>query len=290
MKLKWVSGILFLGLYACGNRESYPVSSLESAPEATIAESPTVESGYYFSDGIKIFYKIYGEGKPMILAHGWGANTESNWEFTGWINKLKPYRKVISIDVRGHGKSEKPHESFVYSYSALSNDVIAVMDHLGIEKADFMGYSMGAFMGAYLLGQHSERFSSMILAGIGDETKESADLSYLIAGTLRAGKIIADFFQVSDPHFDLEALALSCLQMWPEGYPRKLGGPGLAQAQTAVLVVNGSDDRPYVHTDQDFVNLIPRAKLLEIPGKNHLTVLQDKRFFNGVIKWLEASH
>ena len=162
------------------------------------------------------------------------------------------------------------------------------MDHLGIEKADLMGYSMGAFMGAYLLGHHSERFSAMVLGGIGDENQASANLSYLIAGALRAGKLFTDFFRISDPHFDMEALALSCLQMWPEGYPRTLAGPGISQAQTRVLVINGEDDRPYSETDQDFVALIPQGTLTTIPGRNHLTVFLDPRFNQAVLEFISA--
>jgi pimeloyl-ACP methyl ester carboxylesterase len=255
-----------------------------------IANEADVSSGFTTSDGFKIFYKTYGEGYPIVLVHGWGASTQSNWEYTGWIEKLRPFRKIISIDVRGHGQSDKSYDQSVYSYGAMSNDVLAVMDHLGIEKADLMGYSMGAFMGAYLLGHHSDRFSAMVLGGIGDETQKSADLSYLIAATLRAGKRISDFFRISDPHFDMEALALSCLQMWPEGYPRTLAGPGVAQAETRVLVINGGDDLPYADTDQDFVALIPRGTLRTIPHRNHLTVFLDRRFERAVLNFLSSTN
>jgi pimeloyl-ACP methyl ester carboxylesterase len=284
MKLGLISLVMSLTLFCCGKDGSNPESGQIS--KINSIDGSLVTTGYITSEGLKIYYKIYGEGEPLILAHGWGSNTEINWEYTGWIKQLKPYRKIISLDIRGHGKSDKPHNNRAYSYSELSKDVIALMDHLAIEKADFMGYSMGAFMGAYLLGNHSERFHSMVLVGIGDETPESAGLSNYIASALRAGKLFGDFFKVSDPHYDLEALALSCLQMWPEGYPRKLGGPGLATAATSVLVVNGSDDKPYVHTDQDFVSLLPKGQLLTVPGTNHLTVLLDQRFITAVIDWL----
>jgi pimeloyl-ACP methyl ester carboxylesterase len=220
------------------------------------------------------------------LVHGWGADTETNWVYSGWVEKLTPFRRVISIDVRGHGKSDKPHQQELYSYAAMSRDVIALMDQLNIERADFFGYSMGAFMGAYLLGHHGERFSSMVLGGIGDETQQSADLSYYIAAALRAGKLVGDFFHVTDPRFDLEALALSCVEMWHDGYPRKLGGAGLMQTSNPVLVINGGQDYPYVQTDQDLVDMIPGARLFRIPGKNHLTAFLDKRFDEAVLGFL----
>lgn len=278
MKFKWILFALFLGLNACGSKDE--------TWETKSADGSRITEGYLQSDGIKIYYKVVGEGRPIILVHGWGANTEMNWVNTGWVDALKPFRKVISLDVRGHGKSEKPHDQNIYGYEAMSHDVLALMDHLGIEKADYIGYSMGSFMGASLLGKHSDRFTSMILGGIGDETQESSDLSYYIAAALRAGKLVTDFFHVTDLNFDLESLALSCLKMWPEGYPRKLGGPGLMETKVPVLVINGSEDKPYVYTDQDFANMIPNAQLQTISGTNHLNTFTDKRFLEAALNFI----
>jgi pimeloyl-ACP methyl ester carboxylesterase len=281
MKVKWMIFALSMLLASCGT----PHDDQPSSPQSS--DSLEDHSGYFSSDGLQIFYRVVGKGHPMVLVHGWGTNGEINWEKTGWVEKLRSHRKLIILDVRGHGKSDKPYDQKVYSYSTMAHDVLGVMDHLAIEKADFIGYSMGSFMGAYLLGHYPERFTTMVLGGIGDETKLSADLSYAIAAALRVGKVIGDYFHVSDPHFDLESLALSCLQMWPEGYPRQLGGPGLLQTKTPVLVINGAADKPYVDTDEDLIKVIPRAQLIRIPGKNHLTTFQDKRFFPAVSHWLQ---
>ena len=123
--------------------------------------SPTPEpvaEGDAESDGLRIRYRLYGSGYPLVLVHGWGADTLSNWVETGWIAALAPLRQIIALDVRGHGDSDKPQAGDVYSYAALSRDVLAVMDALGIERADYLGYSMGAFMGAWLLGHESRGF------------------------------------------------------------------------------------------------------------------------------------
>ena len=124
-------------------------------------------SGKVNSEGYEIHFSVTGEGSPMLLVHGWGADASSNWETTGWVDTLLKLRQVISIDVRGHGRSAKPHALEPYSYAAMCQDVLAVMDALGVEQADYLGYSMGAFMGAFLLGHHPLRFRSMVLGGIG---------------------------------------------------------------------------------------------------------------------------
>jgi pimeloyl-ACP methyl ester carboxylesterase len=161
----------------------------------------------------------------------------------------------------------------------MARDVINLMDHLNLEKSDLFGYSMGAFMAVYLLGHHREKFTSMILGGIGDESEESKDANF-IADALRAqdpsqiinplGKLYRNYFD-SNPNNEREALALSVLQMWPEGYPIQLGGIDLANVDIPVRIINGEQDYPYVETDQDLANTIPGSQLLRIPNKDHLT-------------------
>ncbi len=254
--------------------------------------------GFFLSDGMRIHYEEYGSGPPLVLVHGWGANTESNWIDPGWVDALEATHRVISLEPRGHGKSDKPYRADAYSYSAMSRDVLALLDHLEIEKADYMGYSMGAFMGAYLLGHYPNRFNAMILGGIGDEREESANACIAIAEALRAPDMASidsplgrayRAYAESIPDNDLESLALSALQMWPEGYPLKLGGEGLRRALNPVLVVNGSADHPYVDSDDALAGAVPNAQLVTIPGTNHLSTVADPRFKQAVLAFL-AGH
>ncbi len=255
------------------------------------------QSGFVNSDSFQIYYERFGAGPPMILVHGWGADTESNWVDTGWIEVLKKYRSIISIDVRGHGQSDKPHAIDPYSYAAMSRDVLVVMDTLKIDKADFMGYSMGSFMGAYLLGHHPDRFTSMILGGIGDETELSAAQGSVIAQALRAqdessiedpaARRIRTYVE-RDPNADLESLAFSAARMWPEGYPLKIAGSNIADARFPVLIVNGEKDYPYVDTADRLAEALPNGRHLRIPGTDHLSTVTDDRFKEAVIDFLTS--
>ena len=254
-------------------------------------------SGFVDSDGLNIHFERFGTGPPMVLVHGWGADTRSNWLDSGWIEVLKTHRTVISIDVRGHGKSEKPYALDPYSYAAMSQDVVAVMDALKIHKADFMGYSMGSFMGAYLLGHNPERFTSMVLGGIGDETELSAAQGTAIAQALRApdlasvdnpaGKSIRRFVE-SNPHNDLESLAYSALKMWPEGYPLEIAGPNIVRARFPVLIVNGEHDHPYVDSADRLAEALPNGRHLKVPATDHLTTVTDQRFKQAVVDFLTS--
>lgn len=247
------------------------------------------------SAGLQIHYECFGAGRPIVLAHGWGSDLRHNWLETGWVDALRATRRVIALDCRGHGLSDKPHAQALYSYREMSRDVLRVMDRLQIARADFLGYSMGSFMGACLLGDAPQRFSAMLLGGIGDETPESADACRAIAAGLRAPRAeaivdplgrAARAFVAANPHSDLEALALSALQMWPEGYPLRLAGTRLSELDLPVLVVNGADDQPYVRSDERLVAAIPGARLVRIPGRDHLSVVADPRFRAAVIGFL----
>ncbi len=254
--------------------------------------------GFADCDGLQIHYTSFGAGRPIVLVHGWGTDLQHNWVETGWVEALRPIRRVIALDCRGHGLSAKPRAQAVYGYRAMSGDVLGVMDQLGIAKADFLGYSMGAFMGVCLLADHRERFGSMILGGIGDETPKSAGACVPIASGLRAADpdAIVDpigraarAYAAANPNNDLEALALSALEMWPEGYPLQLAGSGLKDVDIPVLVVNGSEDQPYVRSDERLVAAIPGARLCRIPGADHLTAVADPRFREAALDFLRRA-
>ena len=244
---------------------------------------------------MRIHHEQRGAGYPIVLVHGWGVDARRNWIDTGWVTALERLRRVVLLDVRGHGRSEKPRVQEAYGYRAMSEDVLQVMDDLDIETADFLGYSMGAFIGAALLGSHAHRFRSMILGGIGDETVESAATSHVIAEALRAedpagisdrvGRAYRAFVD-ADPTSDREALALAALEMWPDGHPVELGGPGLHHADVPVLIVNGSNDHPYVDTAHILVGALRDPNLVIIPGADHLGALTDPQFRSAVLDFL----
>lgn len=252
-------------------------------------------SGFFDSDGLKIHYEVFGGGEPIVLVHGWGVDLKKNWVESGWVEALRPMRKVVALDCRGHGRSGKPHEQAAYSYGTMARDVLHLLDHLKLPKADLFGYSMGAFMAVHLLGHERGRFSSVIMGGIGDETEQSKDAGF-IAEALRAkdpSRIMNPAgwayraYVGSDPNNDLEALALAALQMWPEGYPLVLGGPGLDAVDIPVLIVNGQQDA-YEVTAGQLSAAIPGARRVTIPGTDHLSVVPDARFKSAVLSFLQA--
>lgn len=120
---------------------------------------------YVNNDGIKIHYKIDGDGQPLMLVHGFAGSLE-NWYDYGYAQVLRKNYKLILVDARGHGRSDKPYEVGDYNAEVLANDFSAVLDGLGLEKAHYLGYSMGSNIAFRCIARHVlDRFDSFILGG-----------------------------------------------------------------------------------------------------------------------------
>ncbi len=291
-------------LSACARADSPSGVASSKAPAQTTSTAASLvaprdgETGLADSDGHQIHCEVRGLGDPAEAVHGWSGHTESDRKTIGWVDALVEVRQVVAVDIRGRGDSDEPHHRSACSHEPMGGDVIAVMDELGIERADLVGYSLGAFSGVHLVGHESDRFSSAVLMGIGDETPATIASAPVIADALRAGdpSEITDpggqFYRALvsvDPRNDPEALAAAALQMWPEGFPSELGGPGLTNVSIPVLIMNGANDLPYADTDQDLVALIGGAALVEIPDADHYSVLADPRFKDEAVAFLGAN-
>src|ERR1700754_947233 len=110
-----------------------------------IGMTPEIRTGTFRSDDADIAYLDAGDGAPIVLVHGFASTKETNWVAPGWVDTLtRAGRRVIALDDRGHGASSKLYDPARYHTALMAEDVRALMDHLRIERADLMGYSMGA--------------------------------------------------------------------------------------------------------------------------------------------------
>src|SRR5579885_2046619 len=150
-----------------------------------------------FDNGaVEIAYLDEGEGDPIVLVHGFASTKNVNWVYPTWVSDLrKNGRRVIALDNRGHGESAKLYDSAEYSIPKMASDVVALMDHLDIPRADVMGYSLGARMTAWLGLTSPERLRSAILGGIGMAMIDGGGPGENVAAALEAPSLD----EVSDP-------------------------------------------------------------------------------------------
>jgi hypothetical protein len=123
-------------------------------------------AGSFDSAGVKIAYVEAGEGEPVVLVHGLYSSAMMNWEMPGIFDLLAKHYRVVALDLRGHGNSEKPEDESAYG-EPMVDDVVRLMDHLKIEKAHIAGYSLGGIIVMKLLVEHPERVTSATLGGMG---------------------------------------------------------------------------------------------------------------------------
>jgi len=124
-------------------------------------------------DGVEIAFLDEGEGEPIVLVHGFASNKEVNWVAPGWVTALtRAGRRVVALDNRGHGESAKLYDPADYHSAIMAEDVRALIEHLGLPRADVMGYSMGARIAAFLALAHPDRVRSAVLGGLGSRLVE----------------------------------------------------------------------------------------------------------------------
>jgi pimeloyl-ACP methyl ester carboxylesterase len=238
---------------------------------------------------VEIAFLNAGEGEPIVLVHGFASSKEVNWVRPSWTTTLLGAgRRVIALDNRGHGESTKLYEPADYHTALMAEDVRALLDHLRIERADIMGYSMGARIAAFLALRHPQRVRSLILGGLGIKLVEGAGLPESIAEALEAPTIgdvkdpIGHMFRAfaDQTKADRRALA-ACIR----GSRQVLTREQVAAIDAPTLVAVGGKD-PIAGSAPELARLFPHGQALEIPNRDHMLAVGDKVFKAAVVRFL----
>lgn len=241
------------------------------------------------SDGVRIAYDSVGTGDPVLLIHGFASSARINWVTTGWVKTLSEAgRRVITIDNRGHGESEKLYDPALYEATGMAEDARRLLDHLDIPGADIMGYSMGARITAFLTIGHPQRVRSAVIAGMAGNIFRGVDTSDVIADALDAdssdditvpmARVFRSFAEKTGS--DLKALA-ACMRAGRPPVQRE----DLARISCPVLVVAGEED-DVSGPVAPLVDAIPGAAGLTLPGRDHMKAVGDLNYKRGVVEFL----
>lgn len=245
---------------------------------------------HFSSDGIDIAYRDLGAGEPILLVHGFASNSQVNWVSTGWANTLvSDGRRVIAMDVRGHGESAKLYEPAVCSLATMAGDAANLIDHLGIACADVLGYSMGARIAVVLALDHPGKVRSLVIGGMGANMVEARDDEEPIAQALEAESDEAVTSEVGRGYrafaqrtgSDLRALAAV-----RRGQRGPVPARRLAEIDMPVLIAVGSDDR-VAGSAEGLARLIRGADSLVIERRDHMLATGDRRFKAAVVDFLK---
>ena len=232
-------------------------------------------------DGVTLAYDDIqppGEAeRTILLLHGFASNRSEGWRRTGWYGAFERRRmRVIGLDQRGHGESAKLHDPADYTRDSLARDVLALMDHLGVARCDLFGYSMGTRTALQAAILAPERFSNLILGGVGGR---------LLEPSTDRGSIMADAMLAEDPETITHPFLRSFRQFADEqGEDRRAlaafvqaENPPLDEAAMAalpmpVLVVAGQRDEG-AGDPEALARVFPLGKGVSLPGCDHFSAI-----------------
>lgn len=242
------------------------------------------------SNGVRIHFEVHGpeNGKPLIAVHGFASDYQLNWVGTRWQETLTSAGfKVIGLDCRGHGHSDKPHDRSAYAIDVMAADVVGLLDHLDVRSAAYLGYSMGARIGLEMVIEHAERIDRAVLGGIG--TAGAIDRAEAIAHAFLSGEPTDDpvaqtFYKFASarPINDMRALAACIVGLQPDASPERLN-----RIRTPILIVAGDRDE-LAQDAPELIELIPTARLVTIAGRDHLSAVTAREFKQAAVEFLNS--
>lgn len=243
-------------------------------------------------DGMEFSYFDEGDrdGPATLLIHGFASSAFVNWVQPGWLQTLgEAGRRVVAIDNRGHGASAKPHDPAAYHPALMAGDAAALLDHLGIETADVMGYSMGARISTFMTLEHSSRVRSLVLGGLGiglvhgvgdwDPIADALLAPSIDDVTHERGRMFRAFADKtkSDRHA-LAACIASNRALVSEAEVARI-------LQPTLICVGTRDD--IAGSPHDLADLFPDARAVDIPNRDHMLAVGDRVYKAAVLQFYD---
>jgi pimeloyl-ACP methyl ester carboxylesterase len=238
---------------------------------------------YVNNHGTQIYFEVEGQGSPIILAHGLTGDT-TFWRGYGYVDQLKDLFTVILFDARGHGQSDKPSEVAAYDYQIMGSDVLAILDALNINRANYWGYSMGGFIGLGLAKHYPERLISLISGGAdpyysATENEEPTPLLQIFRRGIKEGAdAVVDgmrslFGSITPPYearlrgLDPQAMA-AYLENAPHNRPNF--GDAILHMKMPCLLYAGEHDEGCYENSKLAAHQMLNARFFSLPNLDHV--------------------
>src|SRR5687768_11273056 len=209
---------------------------------AVSAQSPKPTTGYAPVNGVNMYYEIHGSGsgEPLVLLHGSFMTISSSFNWTGWIGELSKTRKVIAVEMQGHGRTRDINRDF--SYESLADDIAALLDHLKIKQTDLVGYSMGGGVAMQVAIRHPQKVRKVVSISAvfrhDGWVKEALEMfPQLDAGMLKGSPIEVEYKKLSPTPDKFGTFVKRVIQM--DIKPYDYGAGKLKGTKAPILFVHG---------------------------------------------------
>jgi pimeloyl-ACP methyl ester carboxylesterase len=253
---------------------------------------PPEPKGIVSPDGTTIMTYDFGDPEgPVILAvHGFASSALVNWHSTGWTRDLtRAGFRVVAIDQRGHGHSDKPHDPLAYSMDLLVGDVLSVTNTLMLDEISYVGYSLGARVGWQSTLDLPNRITTAVLGGIPDGlplTRFRIDLArdFIDNGTPIDDRLTNAYLTMASgiAGNDLTAL-VALVEGMADGPQPDVDNP----PRQPILFATGSEDK-ILPASRALAEATPRGTFYEIPGRNHFNAPTSRHYRDAAVAFLTA--
>lgn len=246
-------------------------------------------------DGMTLAYDDVapaGARDCALLIHGYASNRNENWRRLGWLGVFERRRiRAVAFDLRGHGESGKPHDPAAYTREKLVGDVFGVLDALSLPRTILIGYSMGARLALAAAAEHPEKFSHLVLGGVGGRLFEPQPAGNPMAHAMEAGNVddiaeplLKNFRRFADAQGE-DRLALAAFAKSRAG---SFDETSLARIDMPTLVVAGARDE-LAGDPEELAMRIKGARSVTLPGCDHFSAIAHALFKAAVFDFLEET-
>ena len=226
--------------------------------------------------GVPIHYQVEGSGPPLVLQHGFTDSLES-WAQYGYVAALRADFRVIRIDARGHGASGKPHDPAAYTLDRRTADVTVVLDVLGIAKADFWGYSMGAWIGFGMAKYAPGRVERLVLGGQHPFARDQSAFRQWLQTGIDGGPdvLVAAFETMVGPISAAYAARLRAAdpRAWLAAVADRDDMGAVLETMTMPCCLYAGDADPIFAQAKIAADRIRNSRFFALPGMSHLQAM-----------------
>jgi pimeloyl-ACP methyl ester carboxylesterase len=251
---------------------------------AVVSAQQEPTTGHAPVNGLKMYYEVHGSGEPVVLLHGSFMTITNNW--TGWIGELARTRRVIAVEMQGHGRTADIERDI--SQENLADDVAALLDHLKIPRADLIGYSMGGGVAMQCAVRHPDKVRKVVVISSAFRrdgfVKEGLDaISKLSAEAFNGSPIETEYKKLSPTPHDFPNFVKRVIATASKGHD--LGADKLQATKAPMFFIHGDADGVRLeHVAETFRlkggeihgDLRPRSasRLAILPDTTHVTLMQ----------------